>query len=117
MYPSCSIDVLFRLHGRVSNVVGSNEVLRLPMERSLEKVLAALEHAFNEVFRDTMVLEVEKANILASLADLTRALFGVRGKETKVYHWDSDVGAGSGRRVGALVVGHGCWSARVGGEE
>jgi len=110
---TCNVNVLFRLQRRVSNVVGSNKVLGLALERPLEKVLAALEHAFNQVFGDTMILEVEEADILASLADLTRALFRVRSEEAKVHHWDSDVGAGGSRSVGALVVCHG--GLRIGG--
>lgn len=102
------VTIPFGLHGRVSDVIASNGVLVLTINGPLEKVLAAVEHAANQILRDAMVLEIEEADLLTRLTDLTCTLFRVRGEETKVHYRDNQVDIGGRGGEAVLGMSHGC---------
>ena len=90
-------------------------MLALVLNRLLEELFAAFEHVVDERLRDAMVPEIKEADVLARLSDLTGALCGVRGEETKVNDWDGgSVATSIGRASFLGAVQHAVVAAVVG---
>lgn len=86
-------------------------MLALRLEGTLEEVFAGAEHLVDEILGEAVVLEVEEADVLGSLANLTGTLLRVGGEEAEIDHRDGDISAGEG--VGG-ILGHVRWKEEGG---
>src|SRR5690348_6729658 len=106
------LDLRLGLHGGVASVVGSDHMLGLRLEGTLEEVFADVEHLVYEILWEAVVLEVEEADVLGSIAELTVILLGVGCEEAEIDHRDSNISAGEG--VGSGILHHFRWKEEGG---